>query len=144
MKKIFITMLLFTAASTAFASPAVDHKIGDFFAALKTGSYSTGLEKLLTDTALEEKVLRVTQTKNNWINQFKQIKSLYGDYLSYDKVFTKKLGDLEVSYYFIYCETYVIQFIVTEYDRDEKTDIINFLFDDKVLDTLDTYGKLAR
>ncbi len=144
MKKIFITVLLFTAACTVFASPAVDHKIGDFFTALKTGSYSTGLEKLLTGTALEEKVLSVTQTKNNWINQFKQIKSLYGDYLSYEKVFTKKLGDLEVSYYYIYCETYVIQFIVTEYDRDEKTDIINFLFDDKVLDTLDTYGKLTR
>jgi hypothetical protein len=143
MKKFFTAAAMLILAVNSFASPAVDRKIGDFFSSLKKGDYSTGLEKLLKNTALEEKVLNVTQTKNNWINQFKQITSIYGDYLSYDKVFTKKLGKLEVSYYFVYCETYLIQFIVTEYDHDNKVDIINFVYDDKVLDTLDTYGAIS-
>jgi len=140
MKKGLLLIILIFSISTLFASSFTDNKINEFVDYLKKGEYDQGIVKLLKNSALEEKVLDVTQTKNNWINQFAQIKSLYGNYLNYEKVKSIKLGKIEKIYYLVYCEVYPIQIVMTEYDNGNKVNIINMEFNDQVLDTLDVFG----
>ena len=143
MKKFIVVLLALTTLSISiFASQSTDTKIKEFVEYLKKGKYDIGIVKLLSGSALEEKVLNVTQTKTNWINQFNQIRSLYGNYLNLEKVKTIKLGELEKTIYFVYCEIYPIQIIIIEYNNGEKIDIINMEFDDQVLNTLSSYGKI--
>ncbi|MDC7240220.1 MAG: hypothetical protein PQJ50_07665 [Spirochaetales bacterium] len=138
---LILLMVLFTAG-TVYSTPFANSKMADFFESLKMKEYEKGIVELLEGTSLEEKILNVNQTRQNWVNQFQQINDLYGDYWSYELIKTIKLGNLEESYYFFYCDIYVIQIVVTEYKGEEKTDIINFVFNDQVLDTLRNMGKV--
>jgi hypothetical protein len=142
MKKGLLLIILIFSISNLFASSFTDNKINEFVDYLKKGEYDQGIVKLLKNSALEEKVLDVTQTKNNWINQFAQIKSLYGNYLNYEKVKSVKLGKIEKIYYLVYCEVYPIQIVMTEYDNGNKVNIINMEFNDQVLETLDILGTI--
>ncbi|ADK79537.1 hypothetical protein [Sediminispirochaeta smaragdinae] len=135
---LFLLMLI--SVSTLFASKELDAKVGDFFQALKQEKYEEGITNLLAGSLLEEKVVNVTQTRNNWIAQFSQIKSLYGDYLAWDKVSTVSLGGLEETTYFVYCRDYPIKIVITEYDNGMDRKIINMFFDDQILDTLRDHG----
>ena len=141
-KTILFTLLVLISMGNVFASPFTNKKVEIFFESLKVKDYKSGIEELLTDTILEEKVLNVTQTKNNWISQFQQINSLYGDYWSYEHIMSTRLGNLEESYYFLYCEEYVVQLVLTEYKNKDKSDLINVYFDDQVLETLQKFGKV--
>jgi len=62
---LFLLMLI--SISTLFASKELDAKVGDFFQALKQEKYEEGITNLLAGSLLEEKVVNVTQTRNNWI-----------------------------------------------------------------------------
>ena len=140
MKKGLLLIILIFTINNLFASSFTDKKITEFVSYLKKGEYGQGIENLLKESSLEEKVLNVTQTKNNWINQFTQIQSVYGDYLNHEKVKSIKLGRMVKTYYFVYCEIYPIQIIITEYDNGDVIDLINMEFDDQVLTTLDIFG----
>ena len=142
MKKVlFVLTVALLVSISLYSSDYVDAKMKNFVDSLKSEEYGDGIVELLKDSALEEKVLNVSQTKTNWINQFIQIKSLYGEYISYEKVGTKKLGSLETTIYFVYCDIYPIQIMITEYNNGRKIDIINMEFDDQVLNTLNTLGE---
>lgn len=117
---------------------AIDKKIEQFVENLKKWEYEKWIIELLVWSALEEKVINVEHTKLNWINQFKQINDVYWEYLSFERVKTLKLGRLEKITYFIYCEIYPIQIVITDYNNWENNNIINMVFDDKVLGTLDS------
>lgn len=140
MKKVLLITFGVLLTSSLFAGSSTDKKINKFFKQLQEGKYEEGIVDLLSDTALESKVITDTETKKNWIFQFEQIRNLYGDYLSYEKVKTITLGKVETTIYLLYCERYPIQVIMTEYNNGKKIDLINMVYDDQVLDTLDTYG----
>jgi hypothetical protein len=135
------TFFLLISVGSLFASKVLDEKVGIFFQALKNGTYEQGIITLLEGSALEEKVVNVTQTRNNWINQFTQIRSLYGDYLAWDKVSAVTMGGLEETTYLVYCEDYPIQIVITEYNNGQEQKIINMYFDDQILDTLRAHGR---
>lgn len=141
MKKIILILLMvIVSAGSLFASSFADDKIEKFFFTLKEKKYGQAIEDLLKGSSLEQKILNVSQNKTNWINQFKQINDLYGDYWGYEHVYSIQLGKLEESYYFFYCEGYLIQIVITEYTKEDETDIVNFLFNDEVIDTLRNLG----
>lgn len=146
MKKIISLVFLIAILTTslAVASDFADQKMDSFFTSLQQGNYRQGITQLLTGSALEEKVIRVNQTMNNWVNQFAQIKSLYGDYLEYEKAVTISLGNLEETTYLVYCSSYPIQIVITEYDNGRSTQLINMYFDDESLDTLRQHGRITR
>jgi len=110
---LFLIVLIFTVSTTAFTSDFSDEKMDRFFIDLQQGEYREGITRLLEDSALEEQVLHVRQTMENWVNQFAQIRSLYGDYLGYEKVFVQKLGNIEETVYLVHCQTYPIQVVLT-------------------------------
>lgn len=140
MKKVLLVTFGILLTSSLFAGSSTDKKIDKFFKQLQEGKYEEGLVDLLSDTALESKVITNIETKKDWIFQFTQIRNLYGKYLNYEKVKTITLGQIETTIYFFYCESYPIQIIMTEYNNGKKIDIINMVYDDQVLETLDTYG----
>ena len=141
MKKNVLFLLILIVNVTVFADNAIDKKIGAFVNSLKEGEYGEGIENLLKKTTLADQVLNVPQTKTNWINQFTQIRSLYGEYLGYEKVREIKLGKMNETTYFVYCEYYPVQIIITSYDNGATVDIINMVYDDKVIETLQMYGE---
>jgi hypothetical protein len=142
MKKLLIVLIILTLSAPLFSGDFSDNKMATFFSSLKKGQYEKGIVALLSDSILEEKIVNVTQNLNNWISQFTQIHNLYGDYLSYDKVFTVKLGNMEESTYLVYCTDYPIQIVITEYFNGSKTQLINLYFDDSTMDTLAVFGEM--
>ena len=115
--------------------------MASFFKSLKKDQYEKGIVELLSNSILEEKIVNVKQNLDNWINQFDQISTLYGNYIDYEKVNTKKLGNMEETTYLVYCTDYPIQIVITEYFNGSKSQLINLYFDDQTMDTLANYGK---
>jgi hypothetical protein len=142
MKKISIILIFLILTFNLSASDFSDKKMSDFFNSMKSEKYESGIVKLLSNSILEEKIVNVTQNLNNWVNQFTQISSLYGNYISYEKVFSIKLGAMEETFYFVNCSDYPIQIVITEYDNGRKIQLVNLYFDDKTLETLEMYGKI--
>lgn len=142
MKKIFIFLIFLILTFNLAASDFSDKKMSVFFNSLKEEQYEEGIVNLLSGSLLEEKITNVSQTLKNWIIQFTQISDLYGKYLSYEKIFSIKLGAIEETSYFIYCQDYPIQIVITEYDNGSNINIINVYFNDKTLDTLKDFGTI--
>lgn len=141
MKKILTVLLVLSLSSPLFSSDFSDRKMENFFNSLKKAQYEKGIVELLSDSILEEKILNVKQSLDNWISQFNQISKLYGNYISYEKVNTVKLGKMEETIYLVYCTNYPIQIVITEYFNGTRTQLINLYFDDQTMDTLSKYGK---
>ena len=141
MKKFLIGLLLLTLSVSIFSSDFSDRKMASFFKSLKKDQYEKGIVQLLSNSILEEKIVNVKQNLDNWINQFDQISTLYGNYIDYEKVNTKKLGNMEETTYLVYCTDYPIQIVITEYFNGSKSQLINLYFDDQTMDTLANYGK---
>lgn len=145
MKRILLSgMMLTLILSVSWGSDFADRKMDAFFATLQTGKYREGITELLTGSVLEEKVINVNQTMNNWVNQFTQIRSIYGDYLGYEKAVSIELGSLEETTYFVHCRDYPIQIVITEYDNGRQIQLVNMVFNDEVLETLRQFGELSR
>ncbi len=141
MKKILLVFLMLTLSVSLFSGDFSDRKMASFFNTLKKGQYEKGIIEILSDSILEEKIVNVKQNLDNWISQFDQMSKLYGNYISYEKVNTLKLGNMEETIYLVYCTNYPVQVVITEYFNGSNTQLINLYFDDQTMDTLSIYGK---
>ncbi len=141
MKKLLLGLLLITLSVSLFSGDLSDKKMAAFFNTLKKGQYEKGIIELLSDSILEEKIVNVKQNLDNWVSKFDQISRLYGNYISYEKVNTIKLGNMEETIYLVYCTNYPVQVVITEYFNSSNTQLINLYFDDQTMDTLSIYGK---
>ncbi|MGL1892596.1 MAG: hypothetical protein OCD02_13285 [Spirochaetaceae bacterium] len=139
-KKVFFLMIIIIGGSQLFSSSYTDKKIAKFVDELKEQKYELAIVHLLANSALESIVIDNQSTMKDWINKLESIHQYYGDYLSFEKVSTTKLGELEQTIYLVYCEFYAIQVIIAEYNNGKQINIINMEFDDEVIDTLNTYG----
>jgi len=145
MKKFFcISLLLVLVIFAVSASDFSDRKMDDFFSALQGGDYRQGIIELLTGSVLEEKVINEDETLSNWISQFTQIRSIYGDYLGYEKAAVVSLGSLEETTYFVHCIDYPIQIVITEYNNGRRKQLVNMFFNDEVLETMRQLGVTGR
>ncbi len=145
MKRAAVIGIMFLAAGLSVqASDFSDKKMEVFFSSLKQEQFEEGITELLSGSVLEEKVIKVKQTMNNWINQFMQIRSVYGEYLAYERVFSQELGNLEETTYLVHCEEYPIRIVITEYDNGKGPRLVNMLFDDEVIEVLREYGRIVR
>lgn len=142
MKKIFLVLVTLFITASLFAGDFSDKKMAVFFNSLKKGQYEKGIVELLSNSVLEDKIVNVPESLSNWIGQFTQIRSLYGDYLSYDKAAVIKLSSIEETTYFVNCTDYPIRIVMTEYNNGQKTQLINLYFDDSTLESLDYYGEV--
>jgi hypothetical protein len=132
-----ILAIVFLAVSSFASENFTEKTFKPFFEQIKNGKYEEGITALVKGSVLQDKVLGVKQTKDNWIDQFKSIKNAYGEFLSYEKIHESNLGKLSKLYYLVYCKTYAIKVEATIYDMENKNQLVNFDFDDKIVKLID-------
>ncbi len=131
MKKIIIAFALMI--SSVFAEDYTDKCVKPAVEFLKNNEYEKAIIQLVKGSIIEDKVLKVQQTKDSWISNFDMYKTAYGKYTGFEKVHEASIGNLTKVYYLIYCKDYALQLTVLLYKVNDQYKLVNIEYNDKVL-----------
>ncbi len=131
MNKLVIVLALLI--SSAFAEDFTEKSVKPAVEYLKNNEYEKAIVQLVKGSIIEDKVLKVQQTKDSWISNFEMYKTAYGKYTGFEKVHEVSLGNLTKVYYLIYCKDYAIQITVLLYKVNDQYKLVNIEYNDKVL-----------
>ena len=112
----------------------LDAKISKFYEQVKNGEIKTALEDITQDGSLYSKIFGDEVTTKNFVNQIANLEQFYGKLYQHELVKEQSLGRMYKLTYFFYYEKHVGRFVFTYYDAQNEWKLVNFVFDDSVLE----------
>jgi len=126
-------LIFATCTVTSFAGKLTDttmSSVYNYFSSEKYDSAVTSILNNIPDNQQHVTPYQITQMAD----ELKKIAENSGKPISYDKVGTEKLGNVEGTTFLIYCKKYPIRFRITEYSPQigAKPHLLHFLYDSEV------------
>ena len=115
----------------------IEGQVTAFYETLKSGNVRQALEDITMDTPLYTKIFGDEATTKNFLSQLRSLTDYYGQILGIELVREECLGKLCKFTYFFYHEQYLTRFMFTFYKPQNDWLLVNFEFDDRVLEELE-------